>query len=116
MQHNGGVHCMDVQFWVIYNSINSSESHPVFQSRRDCYKSKHCSGAVIYHNWLVLLQTEDLQQFVIQSSSLLNLSSRMYQPFTNLDVANRNFAVRRVKATLDWEKTTKQDTFRASGE
>lgn len=88
----------------IYNSINSSESHPVFQSTRDCYKSKHCSGAVIYHNWLVLLQTEDLQQFVIQSSSLLNLSSRMYQPFTNL------------KATLDWDKTTKQDTFRASGE
>ena len=94
MQHNGGVHCMDVQFWVIYNSIYSSESHPVFQSTRDCYKSKHCSGAVIYHNWLVLLQTEDLQQFVIQSSSLLNLSSRMYQPFTNL------------KATLDWDKTS----------
>lgn len=44
------------------------------------------------------LQTEDLRQFIIQSSSLLNLSSRMYQPFTNLDVANRNFAVRRVKA------------------
>lgn len=104
MQHNGGVHSMDVQLWVIYNSIYRSESHPVFQSTRDCYKSKHCSGAVIYHNWLVLLQTEDLQQFVIQSSSLLNLSSRMYQPFTNL------------KATLDWDKTTKQDTFRASGE
>ena len=86
MQHNGGVWMCSFKLFTTPLTVPK-----VTQS----FKADVPWSIIIGLN---RLQTEDLRQFIIQSSSLLNLSSRMYQPFTNLDVANRNFAVRRVKA------------------
>ena len=98
MQHNGGVWMCSFELFT--TPLKVAKLTQSFKA--DVIVTKVSTAHfVVYHNWLVRLQTEDLQQFVIQSSSLLNLSSRMYQPFTNLDLANRNFAGRRVKTTLD---------------